>query len=149
RHVSISRYEQEAELKAIRADFPEYAVHSHIPHNVLARLGRTYQALFRRLARGEKAGFPAAREGLAITPSPARSTVTARGSTMATRCAPKLGHPACAGRAPSRGHPRSSPPLPRPIGGMSRSPALMSPSIPCLPPGRRRRSTLAWSHLPH
>jgi len=58
RHVSISRYEQEAELKAIRADFPEYAIHSHIPHNVLARLDRTYQALFRRLARGEKAGFP-------------------------------------------------------------------------------------------
>ena len=31
RRVSLSRYEQEAELKAIRAQFPEYgAIHSHI-----------------------------------------------------------------------------------------------------------------------
>ena len=59
RHVSISRYEQEAELKAIRAEFPEYAaIHSHILQEVLARLDKTYQAFFRRVQRGEKAGFP-------------------------------------------------------------------------------------------
>ena len=59
RRVSISRYEQEAELKAIRADFPEYAsIHSHILQDVLARLDKTYQAFFRRVRRGEKAGFP-------------------------------------------------------------------------------------------
>jgi putative transposase len=59
RHVSISRYDQEAELKAIRADFPEYAaVHSHILQNALARLDKTYQTFFRRMERGEKAGFP-------------------------------------------------------------------------------------------
>jgi putative transposase len=59
RHVSISRYDQEAELKAIRADFPEYAaIHSHILQNALARLDKTYQAFFRRMERGEKAGFP-------------------------------------------------------------------------------------------
>jgi putative transposase len=30
-HVSISRYQQEAELKAIREAFPEYAaIHSHV-----------------------------------------------------------------------------------------------------------------------
>jgi putative transposase len=60
--VSVSRYEQEAELKAIRAEFPEYAaVHSHILQDVLARLDKTYQAFFRRVQRGEggkKAGFP-------------------------------------------------------------------------------------------
>src|SRR5258708_2358872 len=59
RHVSVSRYEQEAELKAIRAEFPEYAaIHSHLLQDVLARLDKTYQAFFRRVQRGEKAGFP-------------------------------------------------------------------------------------------
>jgi putative transposase len=58
-HVSVSRYEQEAELKAIRAEFSEYAaIHSHILQDVLARLDKTYQAFFRRIQRGEKAGFP-------------------------------------------------------------------------------------------
>src|SRR5262245_12644429 len=59
RRVSLSRYEQEADLKAIRAEFPEYAAsHSHILHDTLARLDKTYQAFFRRIQRGEKAGFP-------------------------------------------------------------------------------------------
>ncbi len=62
-HLSISRYEQEAELKAelkdIRAAFPEYAaIHSHVLQDVLARLDKIYQAFFRRVQRGEKAGFP-------------------------------------------------------------------------------------------
>src|SRR5215472_8588424 len=59
RRVSVSRYEQEAELKAIRTDFPAYAaIHSHVLQDVLARLDRTYQAFFRRIERGEQAGFP-------------------------------------------------------------------------------------------
>jgi len=61
-HVSVSRFQQEAELKAIRAEFLEYAAtHSHVLQDVLARLDRTYQAFFRRVQRGEggkKAGFP-------------------------------------------------------------------------------------------
>jgi putative transposase len=57
--VSVSRFEQEAELKDIRADFPDYAaIHSHVLQDVLARLDKTYQAFFRRVQRGEKAGFP-------------------------------------------------------------------------------------------
>jgi len=58
-HVSVSRFEQEAELKDIRAAFPEYAaIHSHVLQDVLARLDKTYQAFSRRVQRGEKAGFP-------------------------------------------------------------------------------------------
>src|SRR5262249_53257551 len=34
------------------------ALHSHILQDVLARLDKTYQAFFRRVHRGEKAGFP-------------------------------------------------------------------------------------------
>jgi putative transposase len=61
-HVSVSRFEQEAELKDIRAAFPEYAaIHSYVLQDVLARLDKTYQAFFRRIERGErgkKTGFP-------------------------------------------------------------------------------------------
>jgi putative transposase len=57
--VSVSRYQQEAELKDIRAEMPAYgAIHSHVLPDVLARLDKTYQAFFRRVQRGEKAGFP-------------------------------------------------------------------------------------------
>ena len=59
RHVSVTRFQQEAELKEIRAAFPGYAaLHSHVLQDVLARLDRTYQAFFRRVVNGEKPGFP-------------------------------------------------------------------------------------------
>jgi putative transposase len=59
RRVSISRFAQEAELKEIRAALPDYAtIHSHVLQDTLARLDKTYQAFFRRLKAGEKAGFP-------------------------------------------------------------------------------------------
>ena len=58
-HVSVSRYQQEAELKAIRAELPEYAaMHSHVLQDVLARLDKTYQAFFRRVQAGQTPGFP-------------------------------------------------------------------------------------------
>jgi putative transposase len=61
-HLSVTRLQQEAELKAIRAAMPEYAaLHSHVVQDVLARLDRTYQAFFRRLtckANGEQPSFP-------------------------------------------------------------------------------------------
>src|SRR5260221_14414595 len=56
--VSISRYEQEAELKEIRAQLSEYAgIHSHVLQDVLSRLDKTFQAFFRRLKAGEKPGY--------------------------------------------------------------------------------------------
>jgi putative transposase len=58
-HVCLTRYQQEAELKAIREAFPEYAaIHSHVLQDVLARLDKTYQAFFRRVQHGEQPGFP-------------------------------------------------------------------------------------------
>ena len=42
--VSVSRSQQEAELKDLRTEFPEYAaIHSHILQDVLARLDKTSQ----------------------------------------------------------------------------------------------------------
>jgi putative transposase len=59
RGISVGRYQQEAELTAIRAELPEYAaLHSHVLQDVLARLDTTYQAFFRRVANGETPGFP-------------------------------------------------------------------------------------------
>src|SRR5262249_37265686 len=56
---SATRFQREAEFKDLRAAFPEYAaLHSHVLQDVLARLDRTYQALFRRLLNGEQPGFP-------------------------------------------------------------------------------------------
>ncbi len=57
--VSITRYGQEAELKEIRAGFPEYAdIHSHVLQDVLARRDKTFQAFFRRLRAGQTPGYP-------------------------------------------------------------------------------------------
>src|SRR4029077_10473546 len=77
RHVSVSRYQQEAELKDIRAAMPEYAaIHSHDLQDVLARLDKTYQAFFRGVKVGEKAVFPATKTATAGIPSPIRSSAT-------------------------------------------------------------------------
>jgi putative transposase len=59
RGVRRSRYEQEAELKALRADSLNYAtIHSHVLQDVLARLDKTCQAFFRRVQAGEAPGLP-------------------------------------------------------------------------------------------
>jgi hypothetical protein len=50
-HISGTRFQQEADLKAIRATFPEYtATHSQVLQDVLAWLDNTYRAFFRRVA---------------------------------------------------------------------------------------------------
>src|SRR5262249_13713680 len=54
-----TRFQQEAELQEVRAVFPDYAaIHSHVLQEVLARLERTSQEVFRRLEAGEQPGFP-------------------------------------------------------------------------------------------
>ena len=59
RGVSLTRYEQEAELKDLRAALPDYAaIHSHVLQDVLARLEKTYQDFFNRLRSGQTPGFP-------------------------------------------------------------------------------------------
>src|SRR5262245_56444781 len=58
-HASVTRYQQEAEVKAIHAECPDYAaIHSHVLQDVLVRLDKTYQAFFLRLKNGERPGFP-------------------------------------------------------------------------------------------
>ena len=60
--LAVSRYQQAAELKDIRAAMPEYAaIHSHVLQDVLARLDKTYQAFFRRMKAGRRQASPAIR----------------------------------------------------------------------------------------
>jgi hypothetical protein len=107
RHVSVSRSPQEAELKDIRAAFPEYAaLHSHVLQDVLARLDKAYQAFFRRVVSGEQPGFPPSRGVIAPTPSPTRSTATAPGWTTAIWSWRRSGVLRCAGRARLPARPR-------------------------------------------
>ncbi len=57
--VNVTRFQQEAELKDIRAASPEFAgIHSHVLQDVLTRLDKTYQSFFARRKQGGKGGFP-------------------------------------------------------------------------------------------
>ena len=57
--VALTLYGQEAELKDIRAEMPEYAtIHSHVLQDVLTRLDKAFQAFFRRLREGQTPGYP-------------------------------------------------------------------------------------------
>ncbi len=57
--VTLTCYQQQAELPDLKAAFPEYGdIHSQVLQDVLARLDRAYQAFFRRLKVGQTPGFP-------------------------------------------------------------------------------------------
>jgi putative transposase len=59
RGVSVSYYQQKAELPGIEAAMPEYAeVHSQVLQDVVLRVERAYQAFFRRVQAGELPGYP-------------------------------------------------------------------------------------------
>jgi putative transposase len=57
--VTLTCYQQQAELPGLKAALPAYAaVHSQVLQDVLARLDKTYQAFFRRVREGQTPGFP-------------------------------------------------------------------------------------------
>jgi putative transposase len=59
RGVTITYYQQQAELPDIKAAMPEYAeVHSQVLQDVVLRVERAYQAFFRRVQVGEAPGYP-------------------------------------------------------------------------------------------
>lgn len=56
---SISFYTQKKELPLLKKELPEFKqVYSQVLQNVMERLDKAYQAFFKRLKKGEKAGFP-------------------------------------------------------------------------------------------
>jgi putative transposase len=57
--VSVSRFQQEAELKDLRAEMPEYAaIHSHVLQDVLARLDKNLSGVLRAGKARRKGGIP-------------------------------------------------------------------------------------------
>ena len=57
--VTLTCYQQQAELPDLKATFPEYGdIHSQVLQDVLTRLDKTYQAFFRRVKAGQTPGFP-------------------------------------------------------------------------------------------
>lgn len=59
RNVSVSYNKQQNELPQLKRELPEYKqIHSQVLQDVLKRLDRSYQNFFRRIKKGEKAGFP-------------------------------------------------------------------------------------------
>ncbi len=57
--VTLTAYQQMAELKDLRAEMLAYgAIHSHVLQDVLTRLDKAYQAFFRRVQAGQTPGFP-------------------------------------------------------------------------------------------
>ena len=56
---SISKFQQMREVTEIRHEYPEYKIiNADVLHNVIKRLDSAYEGFFRRIKKGEKAGFP-------------------------------------------------------------------------------------------
>jgi putative transposase len=59
RGVTVTYYEQKAELPGIKEAMPEYAeVHSQVLQNVVLRVDRAFQAFFRRIRDRHTPGYP-------------------------------------------------------------------------------------------
>ena len=57
--VSVTYYQQKAELPGIKEAMPEYAeVHSQVLQDVVLRVDRTFQAFFQRIRNGKTPGYP-------------------------------------------------------------------------------------------
>jgi hypothetical protein len=133
--VTLTCYQQQAELPDLKAAFPEYGdIHSQVLQDVLERLDTTYQAFFRRIKAGQTPGFPRSRGATAITASPTSSMATARGSTMAFWYSPRLAAWQSAGHVPmdpGKAFPRLSRSAAKSTAGMSRSRVRMCRRSPC------------------
>jgi putative transposase len=148
RRISISRYEQEAELKDIRAAFSEYgAIHSHILQDALARLDKTYQAFFRRSRRREKAGLPRFKGRTRFHSFTLKEYSNGARLDNGFLVLSKIGRigvhwsrslKPSTGAVRLRGPLRPSPSRRRRMGGMSPSRAPMCRHMSCRPPDRRR-----------
>ena len=57
--VSVTYYQQKAELPGIKEAMPEYGeVHSQVLQDVVLRVDRAFQAFFRRVRAGDTPGYP-------------------------------------------------------------------------------------------
>ncbi len=151
RGVSVSYYQQKAELPGIKEAMPEYGeVHSQVLQDVVLRVDRAFQAFFRRVSRARRRAIPAFMAATATTASPIRrwASMAAHGWITASWCCPRSGGLPCAGPARWRARPRRSRSAGKRMAGMSASPA---PRCRCshLPPtGQETGIDWAWNPSP-
>ena len=111
RGVSVTYYQQKAELPGIKEAMPEYAeVHSQVLQDVVLRVDRAFQAFFRRVqARGRRRAIRAFMDATATTASPIHrwASMAARRWTMASWSSPRSGASPCAGHRPLEGTPKT------------------------------------------
>ncbi|MFB9081460.1 hypothetical protein [Deinococcus wulumuqiensis] len=76
---TLSAYDQQRELTALKAECPEFAgVYSHVLQDVFDRLDKAYKAFFSRIKKGAKrAGFP----GSSLPSAGIRSSSSSAGTT--------------------------------------------------------------------
>jgi putative transposase len=138
RRVSVSCLEQEAKLTAIRAAFPEYAnVHSHLLQDVPTRLDKTYQAFFRRVRRGAKAGFPRFKGPSRFHSFTFNEYDNGARLENSFLVLSKIGRISVHWSRPMQARPRPSPSPRKPTAGMSTSPVPTYRCIAYHPPARR------------
>lgn len=59
RGISVTYNKQQNELPQLKKELPEFKqIHSQVLQDVLKRLDKAYESFFKRVKRGEKAGFP-------------------------------------------------------------------------------------------
>jgi putative transposase len=59
RGITVTYYDQKAELPGIKEAMPEYGeVNAQVLQDVVLRVDRAFQAFFRRIHAGEKPGYP-------------------------------------------------------------------------------------------
>src|SRR5690349_912030 len=59
RQISVTYYQQKAELPDLKVACPEYAeVNAQVLQDMILRVERTFQAFFRRLKQGKQPGYP-------------------------------------------------------------------------------------------
>ena len=109
RRVSLSRYEQEAEFKDLAPSFLTTPPSTRTSSKTCWRgWTRPIRRSFARASVARKRASRASKGAIGFTPSLSRSTVTARGWTMASWFLPRSGASACIGPVPSRARPRRS-----------------------------------------
>jgi putative transposase len=136
RGVSLSRYDQEAELKRIRAELSEYAaIHSHILQDVLARVDKAFQAFFRRVHAGQTPGYPRFHSGGRYTSFTYKEFGNGAQLDNGVLVLSKIGRIAVRWSRPLEGASKTVKSDGKRMAGMCVSPAPMCRYDPCLQPG--------------
>lgn len=137
--VSLSRYDQEAELKDLRAEMREYAgIHAHVLQDVLARLDKAFQAFFRRIREGQTPGYPRFHGRNRYHSVTYKEFGNGARLDTGFLVLSKIGRIAARWSRPIEGTPRRSRSAGKPTAGMSASRAPMCRCSPCRPLARRR-----------